>query len=515
MAQRPSPIWLAIRLPHLPLEVFGFNARQAEAAIIVQKQRVLSATQNALASGVELDMPAATAQMLIDCQLVERDLALEQAAIRQLTDALYQYTPYLQPFTPSTFQQAGVVAEVSRSLKLFHGMAELQQLMRDTLKQIGYDFLLGTGHTELCAWLLSWLPEAYSQLSITKKNFIEQLNRLPVSLLCQCHSSAVAAHKLRAHVEELQHSGFDFFVDITRQIDKQSTASLRKRWGNDFCNFLSQLYDIDHHLQQATLFSRPLPQYHPEQIFYDSVQFDYPLKSIEQLLQPMDYLLQNLTRYLIAKQQQCQKIEWLFFDIYHNKQIIEVYSSQQQNQSELLLQLSRIQLEAKTLAFEVDTVELICRHTFSHLPDTQALAFCEADNNRSKIENNFAIVTAKLKARLGDTALFGIATGDSHIPEQSHNKVTLSAQNSHTIQEQALPRPSWLFDSPHHIVEKQQQLQWRGNVTLLHGPERIEGNWWQQQTARDYFIAQRDDGLRLWVFYDLQASRWYVHGVFG
>jgi protein ImuB len=32
--------------------------------------------------------------------------------------------------------------------------------------------------------------------------------------------------------------------------------------------------------------------------------------------------------------------------------------------------------------------------------------------------------------------------------------------------------------------------------------------------ARDYYVARRGQGVRLWVFQERQTQRWYVHGVF-
>jgi protein ImuB len=56
---------------------------------------------------------------------------------------------------------------------------------------------------------------------------------------------------------------------------------------------------------------------------------------------------------------------------------------------------------------------------------------------------------------------------------------------------------------------------------LVAGPERIEAGWWDDAfAARDYFIAQGDDGALLWVYRFRHAplaneSGWYLHGRFG
>ncbi|WP_028887075.1 Y-family DNA polymerase [Teredinibacter turnerae] len=512
MALSSKSLWLAVRLPYLPLEVFGFK-HQTDHALITQKQRVLCASKPAVADGIRAGMPAATAQLLGQHQQVERDFALETAALNALADRLYMFTPHLTPLHPAAHLQAGILAEISRSLLLFKGLTTLVEQLKENLADTGYELALGLGHTDLCAWLLSWSPTAQPIRHYTQSQFIEQLDAMPVRHLGECHCAQLPYIQLQNRIEDLEKSGFNTIADLTRQIGKQNTSSLRRRWGGEFCDLLSHVLGIEHNLRQTRLFATPLPQYQPEQFFYDSIQFDYPLQTAEQLLQPMEYLLNNLQRYLNSQQLQCQKIEWLLFDIYHNKQTFNVHSSHAQNDAALLLELSRIQLETQTLSFEVDTVELICRDTFKHTPNTDPLGFTQYESNAREMAHDFAIVTAKLKARLGDQALFKVAYKDTHIPELSSAKAPLEQQTS-TPHLPHAPRPSWLFDKPQPIQEKQQRLHWRGTITLLQGPERIEGNWWQQQTARDYFIAAREDGLRLWIFYDLHRRQWLVQGIF-
>jgi protein ImuB len=50
---------------------------------------------------------------------------------------------------------------------------------------------------------------------------------------------------------------------------------------------------------------------------------------------------------------------------------------------------------------------------------------------------------------------------------------------------------------------------------ILQGPERIESGWWDGKgVARDYYVARRHHGARLWVFQERHSKRWYLHGVF-
>ena len=44
-------------------------------------------------------------------------------------------------------------------------------------------------------------------------------------------------------------------------------------------------------------------------------------------------------------------------------------------------------------------------------------------------------------------------------------------------------------------------------------PERIESGWWDDKDVqRDYYVVRTNEGAQLWVFKDLQDSKWYLHG---
>lgn len=52
-------------------------------------------------------------------------------------------------------------------------------------------------------------------------------------------------------------------------------------------------------------------------------------------------------------------------------------------------------------------------------------------------------------------------------------------------------------------------------VAEAYGPERIETAWWRgQDVCRDYFRVTADSGEQFWLFRELKAGRWFLHGVF-
>jgi len=61
-------------------------------------------------------------------------------------------------------------------------------------------------------------------------------------------------------------------------------------------------------------------------------------------------------------------------------------------------------------------------------------------------------------------------------------------------------------------------LVWQGRGMLIRaceGPERIETGWWSGEAARrDYYRVETETGARYWIFRDLAASTWFLHGLF-
>jgi protein ImuB len=136
----------------------------------------------------------------------------------------------------------------------------------------------------------------------------------------------------------------------------------------------------------------------------------------------------------------------------------------------------------------------------------------------------------RLRARLGEQAVYGICPVPEHRPEAAWQRVDALHLDSalrtggrpgghleidRRAQREDARRPVWLLDEPSRLNPSEVR-QWReGQAVLEEGPERIESGWWDGKgIARDYYIVRRSGGARLWVFQERQSRRWYLHGVF-
>jgi protein ImuB len=153
----------------------------------------------------------------------------------------------------------------------------------------------------------------------------------------------------------------------------------------------------------------------------------------------------------------------------------------------------------------------------------------------------------RLRARLGEEAVYGVISIAEHRPEAAWRRVhelrltslvngggrrvdqvtASQAMNGQLMTNNGMPRPVWLLDAPLPLSETEIRTETdipqchRSGLALEQGPERIESGWWDGKgVARDYYIArqirgaQQSQGARLWVFQERHSKRWYLHGVF-
>ena len=127
----------------------------------------------------------------------------------------------------------------------------------------------------------------------------------------------------------------------------------------------------------------------------------------------------------------------------------------------------------------------------------------------------------RLRARLGEGAVYGVAPISEHRPEAAWRRVhELSLTRIDASAGDGMRRPVWLLDAPLPLPEPDMQHHQSGLI-LEEGPERIESGWWDGKgVARDYYVARqvrgapRSHGAKLWVFQERRSKRWYLHGMF-
>jgi protein ImuB len=114
----------------------------------------------------------------------------------------------------------------------------------------------------------------------------------------------------------------------------------------------------------------------------------------------------------------------------------------------------------------------------------------------------------RLRARLGDDAVHGLAVRADHRPERAWQ-----LEPGRAVQAAPdVPRPGWLLPRPVPLRDHR--------LRVLAGPERIETGWWDGDVRRDYYLVQTSLGQRAWAFRPAgdpvdERGGFMLHGWFG
>lgn len=170
----------------------------------------------------------------------------------------------------------------------------------------------------------------------------------------------------------------------------------------------------------------------------------------------------------------------------------------------------RERLERLPLTAPVERLRLAVESVES-LPGASGGLFDEGGAKES-----MAALIERLRARLGEASVSGVAIVADHRPECATRQTFPGTRADPVVH----PRPFWLLKEPESLCEVAGRPHRLGPLTLLAGPERIESGWWDQEESigdvrRDYFIALTMDDRWAWVFRELQApGGWFLHGWF-
>jgi len=327
---------------------------------------------------------------------------------------------------------------------------------------------------------------------------------LPIQLL----------HEFPEAVESLEKTGFVTLADISRQVERQSISTIKRRFGKEFAKAVAGIFGIEHDFEQAALFDRPAEVFIPEEKFIETFELEYPTSNTEFLKWPIEVLLERLTNFLRKRQLECQRIEWVLSDIHRQKELMSVYCDSSQSHWELWFKLTMIQVEARELPFEVDTITLECPHTLPVQRRNNLLVFDEGKKQVSSPD--LTVTLAKLSALLGETAITKLSYHDSFLPEECNVEIPFNQQSNQQIPAiyHNILKPAWMLPTPALIEIRRNGLYWKGYLKLLTSPRRVRAGWRTQPVARDYYLAKRHDDSRLWVFKDNNTKQWYVQGIF-
>jgi protein ImuB len=259
----------------------------------------------------------------------------------------------------------------------------------------------------------------------------------------------------------------------------------------------------------------PRRSFVPRERFRERFDFEMEVETVAYLQKALEPVVGRCARFLRERQAGVQSLELRLAHRAHALTRVRVglasITSEQYRLAAVLSQkLSQLELAAPATSMELvsgplQPLSAVSLDVFAR----QGGAGGGSDTAPQLVE--------RLRARLGDEAVYGVRSVAEHRPEAAGQRVRelrLSAVLGRPRHEHELPsdrpRPVWLLEEPAQLLLSEVQ-----QIEVEEGPERIESGWWDGKgIARDYYIVRRTGGARLWIFQERRSRRWYLHGVF-
>ncbi|HET7765573.1 MAG TPA: DNA polymerase Y family protein [Burkholderiales bacterium] len=471
-------MWIAIRLPQLPLEIFLRGSSTPEPFALEERHRVFACDRKAGARGVRPGMAVSAALALAPgLRLAQRDPAAETEALLGLAGWAAQFTPGVALEFPDT-----VLLEIAGSLKLFGGLAPFLGRLRRELTQMGWSATLAGAPTPRAA---SWLAFAGGE------RFVDSAAELEPTL------SALSVAVLRCDGETLEALGA-IGVCTVGELLALPRGGVARRFGQ-------RLLDV---LDRA-LGKLPDPRnfFVPPARFRAALELPAEIIQAEALLFAAKRLIVQLAGFLVARSGGAQR---LVFRLRHRDRAateVAIGLVAPSRDAEHFTLLARERFSSLALVGGVREIALEVEDVAS-LPGRNLGLLLE----QGKPQGDWERLFERLRARLGAEAVGGIAVRPEHRPELASVAADHAAGQA---QPEFGERPLWLLDRPRPLAEIGARPHHEGPLDLLSGPERIESGWWDgNEVARDYFIARMQNEALVWIYRERGGGGWYLHGLF-
>jgi protein ImuB len=288
-------------------------------------------------------------------------------------------------------------------------------------------------------------------------------------------------------------------------------AGLARRFG------AAAVLELDIALARQTA---PRRAFVPRERFRERFDFEMEVETVAYLQKALEPVIGRCARFLRERQAGVQTME-LRLEHRHYPQtrvrlgLASITSEPRRLSSVLSQKLSQLELAAPASSMELvsgplQPLSAVSLDVFAR----QGGAGGGSDTAPQLVE--------RLRARLGDEAVYGLRSVAEHRPEAAWQRVQELRLNVLPPAGQLryethpdLPRPVWLLDEPAQLPLSAVRQILEVPDVVEEGPERIESGWWDGKgIARDYYIVRRAGGARLWVFQERRSRRWYLHGAF-
>jgi protein ImuB len=449
-------------------------------------------------AGIQPGMSDSNAHALAgDLLLLARDEALEVRALKEASLWCLHFTPHV------TLRDTGILLEVAPSLRLFRGLNRLAKQLLSGMQELGLQVQAACAPTATGAWVRAQggddIP-AYSPRSP-----IEQLlDPLPLWVL----------QYAQPHLETLSGIG----CTTLAQLRGLPRKGITRRFGSALLRELDRAYGLEPEVH--AWFEAPAT-------FDARLELLARVESAEALLFAVRRLLLQLTGWLTARH---AAVTGITVQLHHESSrhrhgrstAVQLTLGMPSRDVEHLTLLLRERLARLDLAAPVIEVSLHADQVVEQAaPNTELFPMPASDAESTER------LVERLQSRLGPHAVQQLSLFADHRPECSMRISTYDGKRrQRAVAQNGLPhsarlRPTWLLKEPIALITRHHKPFYQSPLQLLTGAERIEAGWWDDAlAARDYFVAQNDRHMLLWIFRlrtidESAGSGWFLHGFFG
>jgi protein ImuB len=453
--------WACIVFPHFAVDgVLRQRPPSARPLALLtgpaHKRTVHAVNDQAVARGLKPGQSVQAAQALAsDAEWVEFDAAAVARDRELLAAWAYAFSSHVS----LVFDDA-VVLEVGQSLGLFGPWPAFERRLRQELTDLGFRHRLVAAPN---AWAARTLANVHDGVAIDAPQLATALGRVPVEA-----------------------AGFDAGVAQVAALPRDAVA---RRFPPDVLAWVDALRGR----------VVPLPLYQPPVVFDRRMEFDHEIELSSGLVFPLRRLVGDLAAFVRARDGGVQRFRLVFEHDRHAPSQLDVGLLAPERDAVRLLDVARHRLERIEVNGPVRAVRLVADDLPPFVPPSGDLFEPHAPGALT-----FDQLRERLRARLGDAQVHGLATDFDHRPERAWRT---ERERNEPLAVLAEARPGWLLEQP---------VPLRARVHVLVGPERVESGWWDgDDVRRDYYIVEADDGQVMWV-YAAPGERgpFMVHGFF-
>src|SRR5690606_29278747 len=451
-------LWACILLPQLALDGVLRRHPDPDAPLALvegpAQRRALRAVNGAArAAGLRAGQSLGAAQALCSrFAAIDHDPAEVERWHDFLAAWAYRYSSLVNRSMPST-----LLLEVDASFKLFGPWPRFEAQLRADLSELGFRHRITLAPNPYAARALT---NVHDGLAIADDMPLHNaLGQLPVERSGLAPEVATSLNRMG--------------LRKLRQVLALPRAALGKRVGKDALAHLDRL---------TGALPTPLRYYQPPDSFTSRIELNYDVESSQALLFPLRRLTADLAAYLAGRDGGVQRFTLVLeHERCADSKLVIGLLAPERNPA-MMFELARGRLEQMRVPAPVRAMQLVARELPPFVPAGRDLF-----DARPQQAVPWEQLRERLRARLGDDAVHGLAVRADHRPERAWQE-----QPARDVPAPPNPRPGWLL--PHPAPLRDHRLR------ILAGPERIETGWWDGDVRRDYYLVETSLGQRAWAF---------------